>query len=130
MTSAALDASALMAVLRGEPGSALVRARLPGALMSTVNYAEVLKKTIERGGSPALAEHVVRSASVLLVPFDQDQARATADLYPFTKHLGLSFADRACLALAAGRKAEVLTSERRMGQADIGVEVTLIRGGP
>ena len=44
--SAVLDASALLAYLQREPGAASVRAVLGGALMSTVNWTEV----VQRGG--------------------------------------------------------------------------------
>ncbi len=42
MTLAVLDASALLALLLGEPGGETVRAVLSDAAMSTVNLAEVV----------------------------------------------------------------------------------------
>ena len=127
MTSAVLDASALIAVLAAEPGSELVRRRLKDAVVSAVNYSEVLKKALERGGSATVADGFIRNAMIRIIPFDDAQAGLSASLYPTTKHLGLSFADRACLALGRHFNAEVLTSEARMGDAEIGVKVTLIR---
>lgn len=44
--SVVLDASALLALLQGEPGAAAVVDALPNASISTVNYAEVLTKLI------------------------------------------------------------------------------------
>src|ERR1700679_2706460 len=49
VTSVVLDASALMAFLHSEPGGDIVWQALPDALISAVNYSEVLKKAIERG---------------------------------------------------------------------------------
>ena len=46
MTSVVLDASALMALLRSEPGADIVAKSLKDAVISAVNYSEILKKTI------------------------------------------------------------------------------------
>ena len=127
MTSAVLDASAVIAILRSEPGSDIVRSALSGAAMSAVNYSEVLKKTIERGGSGEVAASFVRGLSIAIVPFDDQLAAVSADLYPETKQHGLSLADRACLALGIQRKCKVLTSERRMGLVVLPIKVKLIR---
>jgi len=48
VTSVVLDASAVIAVLNSEPGAEAVLGAIAGALVSAVNYSEVLKKAIER----------------------------------------------------------------------------------
>ena len=47
-----LDASALLAFLQAEPGDEHVADRIDGALISAVNYSEVLKRMIQ-GGCPS-----------------------------------------------------------------------------
>ena len=128
MTSVVLDASALIAVLRREPGADIVRKRLNGALISAVNYSEVLKKTIEVGGVPGLVQAYVQNISLEIVAFDEEQAAASAALYPKTKPHGMSFADRACLALGIKQGADVFTTERKMGLVELPIKVKLIRG--
>ena len=127
MTSVVLDASALMALLRAEPGAELVAASLADSIISTVNYSEVLKKTIERGGAAEPVAAFIRSLSVAIIAFDESQAAASAALYPQTKEHGLSFADRACLALGVERRASVLTTERKMGLLRLPITVKVIR---
>jgi ribonuclease VapC len=127
VTVVVLDASALLAVMNHEPGADIVRASLVGALISTVNYSEVMKKTIERSVAVGKLHELVKTAALDIIPFDIQLAEASADLYPETKHLGLSFADRACLALGLQRKCRVLTSERRMGDVSLPIKVKLIR---
>jgi ribonuclease VapC len=122
-----LDASALIAVLRDEPGATAVQALLGDSLISAVNFAEVLKKTVEHGGSSEMAASFVRSLEVTIVPFDESQAALTANLYPRTKEHGMSFADRACLALGVHRGATILTTERKMGKLNLSVKVKVIR---
>jgi PIN domain nuclease of toxin-antitoxin system len=49
MSDAVLDSSAVLALLLAEPGADKVRSALPGALLSTVNFAEIVSKLCERG---------------------------------------------------------------------------------
>jgi len=127
VTSAVLDASAVIAMLRSEPGADIVEKALSDAVISAVNYSEVLKKTIERGGASEAAASFIRGLTIAVIPFDESSAEASAALYPQTMQHGLSFADRACLALGIQRNCKVLTSERRMGLVALPIKVKLIR---
>jgi PIN domain nuclease of toxin-antitoxin system len=97
------------------------------AIITAVNYSEVLKKSIERGGTGEAAASFVRGLSIAIIPFDEMLAAVSADLYPQTKEHGLSLADRACLALGIQRNCKVLTSERRMALPSLSIKVKLIR---
>ena len=127
MTSIVLDASAVIAVLNSEPGADVVLGAIAGAIISAVNYSEVLKKTIERCQTTGPIAALLHSYSVEIVPFDETLAAASAELFPVTKQHGLSFADRACLALGIQHKRRVFTSERRMGLVSVPIKVKLIR---
>jgi ribonuclease VapC len=107
----------------------MVEKHLNGALMSTVNYSEVLKKVIEKGGNAEAAAGLVRRSRVELVDFDSDHGRVAAELWPLGKGLGLSFADRACLALGMAVSGTVLTADRAMAEAAVPVKVVMIREG-
>jgi len=122
-----LDASALLAVLNAEPGADIVRASLPGAVISSVNYSEVLKKAIERGGTGDAGAAFVRGLSVAIIPFDPALAQASAELYPQCKEFGLSLADRACLALGIQRDATVFTADSKWKELGLSVKLKLIR---
>jgi ribonuclease VapC len=82
VTSVVLDASALIAVMNSEPGAEVVRAALGKAIISAVNYSEVLKKTIERCQTIGPLVAFLHGFSVEIVPFDEslaiDQRRARA----------------------------------------------------
>jgi ribonuclease VapC len=127
VTSVVLDASAVIAVLNSEPGAEVVLGAIAGALISAVNYSEVLKKAIERCQTTRPIAALLHSYSVEIVPFDEALAAASAELFPATKQHGLSFADRACLALDVQRKCKVFTSERSMGLVSLPIKVKLIR---
>jgi ribonuclease VapC len=77
-----------------------------------------------RGGTVAA---FIRSLSVAIIPFDEQLAVTSAGLYLQTKEHGMSFADRACLALGIQRRAVVLTSERKIGLLKLPIKVTVIR---
>ncbi len=127
MSPVVLDASALLAFLLDEPGATAVAEHLPHSAISAVNYAETLTKLLDRG--KPIAESVVGITRLRLevVPYDAEQAAATAALRAGTKHLGLSLGDRACLALGLTRQAPVLTADRNWTRLDLGVRVQPVR---
>ena len=127
MTGVVLDASAIIAVLNSEPGEDLVLGSMANGLISAVNYSEVVKKAVERLQERTPIPALLRSYWIEIVPFDEDQAIAAGELFGPTKQLGLSFADRACLALGIQRKCKVLTSESRMAEVTLPITVKLIR---
>jgi ribonuclease VapC len=127
VTSAVLDASALLAFLNSEPGAAIVRGVLHDAVISAVNYSEVLKKTIERNGSAQRVANIVGELAVAIIPFDEAHASAAAELYPQSKPHGLSFADRACMALGLMRRSTVLTTDGNWKLVSLPIKVKLIR---
>jgi ribonuclease VapC len=127
VTNVVLDASALMAFLHSEPGGDIVWAALPDAVISAVNYSEVLKKAIERGKDANGVASAIRRLSLPIVPFDETHAAAAADLYPAAKPHGMSFADRACLSLGVMRRNTVLTTEKNMRLLILPIKVKLIR---
>ena len=126
MREAVHDSSALLALLWNEPGADHVAAALPGALLSSVNFAEVLTKLCESGLSASEGRELVESLGVVVVDFDADQAEATAALRESTRSFGLSLGDRACLALARRQNGPVLTADAAWLKAQ-GFEVRFIR---
>jgi PIN domain nuclease of toxin-antitoxin system len=127
VTDVVLDASALMAFLHSEPGADKVAKVLSDAVISAVNFSEVLKKTVERGGSIDTVAAYIRGLSVAIIPFDEVKAAASAALYPQAKPHGMSFADRACLSLGVLRRVTVMTAERKMGLLSLPIKVMVIR---
>ncbi len=62
-----------------------------------------------------------------VVPFDAQHAESMAQLRASTRHLGLSLADRACLALAMERSGTAVTADRAWSKLLDGVRVRVIR---
>lgn len=123
----ALDASALLAFLHGESGSGAVVDALDGALISTVNWSEVIQKAIAHGVEVRGMREDFVGLGVTLVSFTPAQSELAAGLWRDTHELGLSLADRACLSLALVHECPVMTADRVWDQLDLGLEVQLIR---
>jgi PIN domain nuclease of toxin-antitoxin system len=128
MSRIVLDASAILAIIGGEPGAEQFTAELLAtAVGSTVNLAEVQAKLVSRGWPSHEAWEDATSPVRDIVPFSAQHARIAGDLVSRTKPLGLSLGDRACLALGIALKAPVYTAERSWTQLRVGVPVHLIR---
>ena len=125
MNSVVLDASAVLAIMHRETGHDKARKYLEGAVISAVNYSEVLKKAVEGGSNLAATRFHLENFALSVIPFDERQAVRAAELWPTAKAHGLSFADRTCLALGIERKAKVITGDRRWKEA--GFDVLLFR---
>jgi PIN domain nuclease of toxin-antitoxin system len=129
MSRVVLDASALLAMLRDEPGADRVEAVLEGALMSVVNVAEVVSHFAKAGVARDAIESVLRPLPVRLIPADDRLSYEAGMLRVVTMEAGLSLGDRYCLALAKREKVAALTAERRWPDIaqGAGVTVELIR---
>lgn len=127
MTSV-LDASAVLALLHAEPGSAVVeRALVEGAGMASVNYAEVIGKLCDAGYAEAEARGTLIGLNLQVLPLDEGLAFDAGWLRSHAACRGLSLGDRACLALGRRQGLPVLTADRAWRGVVLGVEVVVIR---
>ena len=126
VNSCILDSSAVLALMNGEAGADAVMAALPGACLSSVNFAEVVSRLCERGMPAAEARLSIEALELEIIPFEVDQATRAGGLRTETRALGLSLGDRACLAVARGLDLPVLTADRAWGQLS-GFNITIIR---
>ncbi len=122
-----LDSSALLAAIRNEPGADRVEHVSQEAIASAISLAESAANLVRRGVTPDAAMKEVSRLVERIIAFDESQALESARLVRFTHHLGLSLADRACLALGKLLRAKVLTTDRKWAKLEIGVEIELIR---
>jgi PIN domain nuclease of toxin-antitoxin system len=129
MIEVVLDASALLALLLGERGGDEVGTDLAVSAMTTVNLGEVVGHFARNGATEADIRLVLDPLPIERIPFDEDLAFAAGLLLPATRKTGLSFGDRACLALAARLGVRALTADRSwlsVAKA-VAVEVRAIR---
>ena len=130
MATAVLDASALLAFMRGEDGSDVVEAALgDGCAISVVNHAEVMSKLGDAGQDPELAaaELGQLGTALELEPMTEADSIEVGLLRAVTRDLGLSLGDRCCLALARRLGLPALTADRAWREVDAGIETVVIR---
>lgn len=127
MTFGVLDASAVLAAYFDEPGADTVVEMMAGSLVSSVNYSEILSKALDRGDAFDVAVRKLFAMCFTIVPHDERLARRTGELRLLTRSLGLSIADRACLALAERERLPALTADRAWIALDLPVEIRVIR---
>jgi ribonuclease VapC len=122
-----LDSSALLAMLFFEPGCERVAELVPRAYMSTVNLAEVLGRLARDGRALDEALHQIEDMGIAWIGFDRELAIGTAALLLPTMSFGLSFGDRACLALARLRKLPAVTADRAWARLNLDIAIEMIR---
>ena len=122
-----LDASAVLALLFGEPGAQEVAdAIADGAVIGSVNLSETATILVRHGRNPlSVLAPVV--AQVEVESFGEADAYAAAALYPALAAKGLSFGDRACLALALRLNTAAMTADHAWDGLRHGVTVRVIR---
>jgi ribonuclease VapC len=122
-----VDSSAVLAVILKEPGSEHVAPLMRGALISSVNLAEVHTRLQLRGSDADFAWNGILELECQICPFDAKQALIAGELIQKTRSHGLSLGDRACLALAIERKAAVYTADGVWKKLSLGIVIETIR---
>ena len=125
--SVVLDASALLAYLQSEPGSDAVKAVLDEAVISTVNWAEVIQKVRAGKVDTAGLRDDLEALGLELEPFTAAQAEVAGELWERTKKLGLALGDRACLSLGLEKGSSVFTTDRAWRRLHLGINIKAIR---
>lgn len=127
MSGAVFDSSAVLAIINAERGAERAIEMLDGALLSAVNHAEVVTKLVEKGMDRDQARSTILKIGLEVIDFGIDLADRTGELRPQTRHLGLSLADRACLALAEREDLSAVTADKSWTATDLGIDIHLIR---
>lgn len=128
MSNVILDSSALIALIRNEPGAEIVENLLGNIIMSSVNIAETAAILLAPEMTQEECELLIAPFISSTIQFNTQQAYITASLRSQTKHLGISLGDRACLALGILKNYPVYTADKIWSELNIpGLNIILIR---
>ena len=122
-----LDASALLAYLQQEAGAELVDAVLSEAHMASVNWAEVVQKSLSAGVDVVGMREDLQALGLRVEPFLPTDGDTAGQLWASTRQLGLSLGDRACLSLGLRLGLPVLTCDRAWSQLPLALEIQVLR---
>jgi PIN domain nuclease of toxin-antitoxin system len=122
-----LDASALLAYLQDESGCDAVEAVLAESVMSSVNWAEVIQKSIAAGVVVDGMLDDLEALGLAIELFTAEDGESAGRLWESTRQYGLSLGDRACLSLAMRLNLPVLTADRTWGTLSLPLDMQVIR---
>lgn len=125
--SCVLDASALLAMLQGEPGGEIVQELLETALISSVNWSEVAQKALDWQAEIEGLRQELMALGLEVLPFTAPVAETTARLRAATRQVGLSLGDRSCLATAAVLGLPAVTADKVWPDLGLPIEIRVIR---
>lgn len=129
MSVVVLDASALLALLKREPGADIVAASLNQAVIGAVNLGEAAQIQYLYGWNRNDFEVAISLTEISVVPVTKRIVMDAADFRELARKNGISQADCLCLALTKSEDAVALIADRDWLKIadDIGVRVQLIR---
>lgn len=120
-----LDASAVLAFLRDEPGADAAEAALSTGLIAAPNWSEVVQTLRRVSSSSDLLAVRLLATGLEVEPLFRPDAELAAEIWDL--HPSLSLADRSCLAVAARLALPVLTADAEWAAVDVGIDVIVIR---
>lgn len=122
-----LDASALLAYLKDEPGGDVVDSVLAQSLMSSVNWAEVVQKAIASGVEVNGMLADLQALGLTIEPFIPEDGDTAGKLWAQTRNAGLSLGDRACLSLGLRKQLSVITCDSVWAVLHLSLDVQVLR---
>ena len=123
-----LDSSAIVALLRHEPGVANILKYKEGLFIaSAVIATESAAKLVCAGTHRIEAERLVLSIVPEILPFDEEDMAIILKFAPAAREYGLSLADMACISLAIKEKCPVITADKAWKKLKIPAEVIVFR---
>jgi len=124
---AVLDASALLAYLQDEAGADAVEAVLSESVISSVNWSEVIQKSVASGVEVDGLREDLEVLGLHVLSFTPEEAETAGRLWEPTRSYGLSLGDRACLSLGLRLGIPVLTADRAWAELHLTVGIRIVR---
>ena len=95
--------------------------------MSAVNHMEVISKLLRTKTDASEITAFLAEAFPMVIPFDIEQADRAGQLHAAHRDKRLSYADCACIALAAVRRLPLLTGDRDWLDLPLGLDIRCFR---
>jgi PIN domain nuclease of toxin-antitoxin system len=106
------DASALLALIKKEPGYKQLEDLLASSCISAVNLSEVVSVLMRVGIPQNKIEEIVTEIIPEIIPFTYRTGLVTGNLIAKTKEFGLSLGDRACIATGIVENMVIYTTDK------------------
>jgi ribonuclease VapC len=119
VASVVVDSSAVIALLRDEPGAEIVASHLDDAAISAVNLQEVAKKLLEAGFEDNGVRETLDALNLEIHAHDAEDAYLAASLLSATRRYGRGLGDRSCIALALKLDVPAITTDRSWSELEL-----------
>ena len=120
-----VDASVVLAWLQDEPGSDAAEPMLMEGVIGAANWSEVLQKTRQHGVDVEAVAPLLASFGLQVAEVTRNDGESAVQLW--RGGIGLSLADRLCLALALRLGVTAATTDAAWNRLREGPRVVLIR---
>lgn len=121
-----LDTSALIALLKKEPGHETIASVIANSAVSSVNLSELIAALTRTGVSEEDVDEIITDLVPEIVPFCENISIKTGKLAKLTQSYGLSLGDRACIATGDHYQMEIYTADKIWSELN-NVTTTIIR---
>lgn len=125
---ALLDTSAVIAILKKEPGYKILEDIIANSSISSVNLSEFIS-VLARASIPTNEiDKIIIDIIPEIIPFSEDIAIESGKLTNYTKKYGLSLGDRACIATGIYHNMIIYTADKIWSELEIkNANIKLIR---
>lgn len=106
-----LDTSAIIALLKKEPGYEILEDVIANSSMSSVNLSELVAVLARSGVPEEEIDEIITDIVPEIIPFSENLSIKTGKLISVTKEYGLSLGDRACIATGSYYNMEIYTKD-------------------
>lgn len=114
-----LDASALLALMKDEPGANIVEEHMADSFICSVNLSEVITVLSDQGYYYDDIIKINNRMCPHVIDYTEKHAYISGLIRKDTKKFGLSLGDRACLAVTIDAHLIALTSDKIWKNIDI-----------
>lgn len=123
-----IDASAVLALINKEDGYKIVEKYINNYVaISAINFAEVLTVTSRNNINQEMIIPFLYDIFPSIIEFCHKQAKIVSELDCQVKKYGLSFGDKACIALGVYKDLPILTADKVWQKLNLNQEIILIR---
>jgi PIN domain nuclease of toxin-antitoxin system len=124
-----LDTSALIALLKKEPGHEVIADIIAGSSISSVNLSEFIAVLTRSGVSESDIDEIITDLMPQIIPFCENISIKTGKLSKLTQEYGLSLGDRACIATGDYYKMVIYTTDKIWAKLNnvVSTEIIVIR---
>lgn len=107
-----LDTSAIIALLKKEPGYETIANIIASSAISSVNLSELVAVLARGGVSEQDIDQIITDLIPEIIPFCENISIKSGKLAKLTEKYGLSLGDRACLSTAEYYNMNIYTADK------------------